>query len=121
MEALGCGDTVTDFEMADLGPDFLDCPGNLVPQNQRHLHTGFQGAVACHNIMEADTAGMDPDHNLAGRGLGLGNILAAQYIDTSRLTHHQCFHHASSPYPFRQSGLYALDESADPIHRIMIC
>src|SRR5262249_19746512 len=69
--------------------------GNLVTKDQRHLDAVFQGAVAGDDVMEANAAGVDLDHDVLGTRRRIRHLLDLQHVGAARRMHHHRFHHAS--------------------------
>ena len=82
--ALGGRDAVAGPEPRDLAAHFLDHAGDLVPRDDRQLDAGLHGAVAHHDVVEADAAGADADQDVARTHGGPRNLLGNEDVDVPR-------------------------------------
>ena len=72
------GDEIAEPKVAHLRAQPVDRAGDLVAEDHRHADAAPEGAVAHHDVVEADAAGRDRDPDLARPRLARRHLGDAQ-------------------------------------------
>ena len=98
------GNAIATLEPRDIPPHFDDRAGDLVTEDARQLDAGFHRPVADHDVVHADTARLDLDHDVRILRDRVGDGLDIHDLDAAGLADNDCLHCSGPCAAFASAG-----------------